>query len=367
MMISALKLRTFTLAVAACVAFSSCTDDKEEAPSYNVPETYSFDNVNYAGQTTRLAMLSELDTYIKTGNNGAVLSAAKMKEMYANTNSPFSDANLNADTGKQLKNKTILTAQPVFEGFMDAVAAASQSAGAAATAGSAGILTSNDGTKKYLVDANGLEYAQVIQKGLMGAVFYNQAVEGYLSAEKIGPTVDNTNVTPGTGTTMEHHWDEAFGYFGAPKDFPTNVADAKYWANYSNKVNPALGSNKVLMDAFLKGRAAISAKDMNGKDEAIATIRTEWERLVAAAAIHELNAAKSNIDDQAKKSHYLSEAIGFAMGLQYKSDRKLSDAKFQEVMNAIGTNLYDTTADDINAAIAILSTAYGMDSIKGQL
>ena len=361
------KLRSFTLAVAACVAFSSCVDDKEDDPSYNVPETYNFQNVSYAGQTTRMAMLDELDAYIKTGNTGAVLNAQKMRDMYANANAPFSDASLNAATDKQLKDKTIATAQTDFEGYFDKVAAASISSGLPAVEGVPGLLTTADGSKSYLVDANGVEYAQVIQKGLMGAVFYHQAVDGYLTEEKIGAAVDNTTVKEGEGTKMEHHWDEAFGYFGAPVDFPANTADAKYWANYSSKVDAALGSNKALMDAFLKGRAAISAKDMKGKEEAAATVRNEWERLVAAAAIHELNAAKTNIADQAKKSHYLSEAIGFVMGLKYKTDRKLTDAKYQEVINAIGTNLYDTTADDINTAINILSIAYNMDNIKSQL
>ncbi|MFD3000135.1 DUF4856 domain-containing protein [Pontibacter toksunensis] len=366
-MFSNSKLRTFTLAVAACVVFSSCEDEKEGSPSYNVPETYNFENVSYTGQTQRMQMLDELDVYIKTGHTGARLDAQKMKDMYANTNNAFSDASLNAATSKQLKNKTILTAQPVFEGFFEDVAAASLSSGVPAVEGLPGLLSTADGSKSYLVNGNGVEYAQVIQKGLMSAVFFNQAVEGYLTEEKIGASVDNTTVTPGEGTRMEHHWDEAFGYFGAPVDFPTNTTGLKYWANYSNQVNAALGSNKAMMDAFLKGRAAISAKDMKGKDEAAATIRNEWERLVAASAIHELNAAKTNIADQAKKSHYLSEAIGFVMGLQYKSDSKLSKAKYDEVLSAIGTSLYDTTADDINTAINILSTAYGMDNIKGQL
>lgn len=361
------KLRTFAIAVVACMAFSACSDDTEEEDiSYNVPGTYDFENVNYEGQTTRLAMLSELDAYIKTGNTGNELSAQKMKNMYANAESPFSDPALNEATTKQLKNKTILTAQPVFESLFDALATASQNGSATASEGMAGILTTGEG-RTYLVDANGVEYGQLIQKGLMGAVFYNQAVDGYLTEEKIGAAVDNTSVTKGEGTVMEHHWDEAFGYFGAPKDFPANVSDARFWANYSNQVDAALGSNKAIMDAFIKGRAAISAKDMQGKEAAAETIRTEWERLVAAATIHELNAAKNNLADQAKKSHYLSEALGFVMGLQYKTGTKFPEAKVQEVMNTIGTNLYQTTGDDIAAAIDIISTAYDMNSIKGQL
>lgn len=365
-MINFFTNRTLTIAALSALAlFSSCSEDKDDdLPAYDVPATYSFQNVNYSGQSARIAMLSELDAYIKTGNNGGVLEAQVMKNMYANANAPFSDASLNT-SGKQLKDKTIATAQSVFEGYMDAVAAASQSKGAAASNGTAGILTTAD-NKKYLVDANGVEYGQVITKGLMGGVFYNQAVEGYLT-EKIGPAIDNSNVTPGEGTKMEHHWDEAFGYFGAPTDFPANLNNLKFWANYSNQVNAALNSNKTIMDAFIKGRAAISAKDMAGKDAAAATLRTEWERLVAASAIHELNAAKTNVADQAKKSHYLSEAIGFVMGLKFKTDRKLTDDQYTQVMAKIGTNLYNTTSADITAAIDILSTAYQMDAIKGQL
>ncbi|MCX2742064.1 DUF4856 domain-containing protein [Pontibacter anaerobius] len=372
-MLNSIKRHT-TLALvglAACVSFTSCSDDDEDGPAYNVPTTYNFENVSYAGQTTRMDMLDELSDYIKTGHEGAQLDAQKMKDMYANTNNAFSNPALNEASSKQLKNKTMLTAQAEFEGYFDAVAAASKAPthvlGLPASNGQAGLLTTGDGTKSYLVDENGVEYAQVIQKGLMGAVFYYQAVESYLTEEKIGAAVDNTTVTEGEGTKMEHHWDEAFGYFGAPVDFPANTSEARYWANYSNQVNAALGSNQVMMDAFLKGRAAISAKDMKGKDEAVSTVRSEWERLVAASAIHELNAAKKNYADQAKKSHYLSEAIGFVMGLQYKSDRKLTQAKYQEVIDAIGSNLYETTTEDINNAINILSTVYDMDSIKGQL
>ena len=366
-MLASFNFKTLAVAsLAVCTLFSSCSDDKEdEEITYTVPTTYNFANANYSGQTARINMLTELNAYIRTGNTGAVLDAQKMKNMYANANAPFADAALNT-SGKQLKDKTILSAQTVFEGYFTSAAAASASAGAPASNGTAGILTTAENSK-YLVDANGVELGQVIQKGLMGAVFYFQAVESYLTPAKTGASVDNTTVKPGEGTTMEHHFDEAFGYFGAPVDFPTNLNNLKFWANYSNQVNKATGSNKVMMDAFLKGRAAISAKDMKGKDEAIATLRAEWERIVAASAILELNAAKTNIADQAKKSHYLSEALGFIMSLKYKTDRKITDAQYQEALAKLGTNFYNTTATDINAAIAVLSTAYNMDSIKNQL
>jgi len=57
----------------------------------------------------------------------------------------------------------------------------------------------------------------------MGAVFYYNIAEVYTRPGKIGASVDNIIVTPEEGTDMEHHWDEAFGYFGAPIDFSSSV------------------------------------------------------------------------------------------------------------------------------------------------
>lgn len=360
------KFKTISmLSVAACMLFSSCEENSIEEPSYNVPAVYNFENVNYSGQQARIDMLSEMDAYIKTGNNGSVLDAQKLKAMYANAGSPFSKAELNT-SGKQLKDKTVESARSEFETYLDRVAVASLSAGAPATRTTPGLITTAD-NKKYLVDANGVELAQIIQKGLMGAVFYNQIVNVYLSEDKIGAAVDNKTVTPGEGTKMEHHFDEAFGYFGAPKDFPANKENLKFWASYSNKLDAVLKSNSTIMDAFLKGRAAISANDMKGKDAAVSVLKQEFERLVAASAIHELNVAKANYTDQAKKSHYLSEAIGFVLSLKYNSAKLISNEQHALVLSKIGNNLYDTTVADIDEAINIISSAYKFDDIKKQL
>ena len=65
---------------------------------------------------------------------------------------------------------------------------------------------------------NGYDYAQLISKFIMGAVFYNQVVDGYLdenlSAEK--KPNDQPYSEGAAYTGKEHSWDEAFGYFGTP-------------------------------------------------------------------------------------------------------------------------------------------------------
>lgn len=66
--------------------------------------------------------------------------------------------------------------------------------------------------------ANGYNYPQLISKFIMGAVFYNQVVDGYLdeylAADK---KPNNKPYKDGAAYTgKEHAWDEAFGYFGTP-------------------------------------------------------------------------------------------------------------------------------------------------------
>lgn len=355
---------------AMVIMASSCEKDVPEpiitpvTPAYTVPTAYNFTNVNYTGQTQRIAMMDEISTYMKTGNTaGTVLDAQLMKDMYANTGSPFSDSILNT-SGKQLKNKTFSLDQSMFEGFFDSLALASQST-VIGTNGSAGVVvSSSDPAKKYLCSANGIEYNQLVTKGLMGAVFYYQATSYYL--ENIA-TDDNVTVTTGEGTAMEHHWDEAFGYFGVPADFPITLTGLKYWGSYSNQRNAVLGTNATIMNAWLKGRAAIANSDYTARDEAKTTIRDNWEKVCAASAIHYINAAKTHLTDDAVRNHELSECLGFIMSLKYSTVKKITDTQLAQVQSYIGTNLYNVTTANLDMAKDLLSTVYGLDSVKDTL
>ena len=66
--------------------------------------------------------------------------------------------------------------------------------------------------------ANGYDYPQLISKFLIGAVFYNQAVDKYLDEYLRADTKPNDQpYKDGAAYTgKEHSWDEAFGYFGTP-------------------------------------------------------------------------------------------------------------------------------------------------------
>lgn len=76
----------------------------------------------------------------------------------------------------------------------------------------------------------GYDYAQLISKFAMGAVFYNQAIDNYLDEKLEADTKPNNKAykdgKPYTG--KEHVWDEAFGYFGASANALNLTAEQVY-------------------------------------------------------------------------------------------------------------------------------------------
>ncbi|MFI5203438.1 MAG: DUF4856 domain-containing protein [Flavobacteriales bacterium] len=362
-----MKLLYYTLLAVTCLVSGCKKTITDPQPSLPLQTTYSFSNVNYSGQTTRIDMLEEMAVYMKTANTtGTSISATVLKNMYANLGSPFSDMNLN-NSGKQLKNKTYALDIPMFEAYMDSIDFASQSM-AAGSNGVAGVVTSpSNPTKKYLCGANGVEYMQLIEKGLMGAVFAYQVTDYYLSPSQIGNSVDNATVLPGEGTPMEHHWDEAFGYFGCPIDFPTNTTGIVYWAKYSNTVNPPLNCNNNMMRAFIAGRGAISGHNYAARDAKAEILRKGWDEICAATTIHYLNEALANYGDDAVRNHSLSEGIAFAMSLKYNPLKKISASDHQLLLSYFGSNFYTISVSSINNAKNLLGSIYGFELIQNAL
>ena len=186
--------------------------------NYSVPETYVFTDLNgnntvsYSGQTARMDMLSEMVTYLKSANGSnsspATLDASTLLAMYDNSYTGWNNNSL-VGNGKQLKSKTALNdagIQGMFEAWMNAATVASP-----------------DQTGSYLQDSTGIEWTQMIEKGLMGACFASQMTSNYLAGIEADDNENPVDADAGKYyTQMEHHWDEAYGYFTDAPDYPTN-------------------------------------------------------------------------------------------------------------------------------------------------
>jgi hypothetical protein len=350
-------------------ALVSCdNDDDDNQPDYEIPALYNFENVSYSGQLTRLAMLSEMKAYMGTSKtSGVALDATKLKAMFANdaANAGWSQT---YDESKQIKSKTFAQEQEVFDALIDELVEASKST-VAGSEGVSGVIESNDGAKSYLIGEDGLDHAQLIEKGLMGACFYYQALTVYFGDDRMN--VDNTVVEPGEGTEMEHHWDEAFGYLGVPIDFPSTTSGVVFWGDYAVKREAVLGNSQALMDAMLKGRAAISNDDLITRDEAITEARKEWELVSVASALHYLNVAIDNENDFSIFSHGLSEGIAFVYSLKFNEGKTINNTQIDDLLVLMGgastfdqMNLYNVSIADLQSAKDQLADYYGLASTK---
>ena len=361
------------------------TEDPAD-PAVVTPATYVFQDgngnntVSFSGQAARLGMLSEITVLMKTTNTpGNSVSATDLKNMYANNGYTWTDAGndgLNSST-KQLKNKTAAstgTADPaiqaIFEGYMDDMATISAATVAGQFDGGpgvAGVVQNSAGTKQYLHDANGFEYTQLIEKGLMGAVFLDQITNWYLGDARMN--VDNsTAVDPANGkyyTVMEHHWDEAFGYFTTAIDYPASGTN-RFWGNYSNGRESVLGTATKLSEAFRKGRAAIAAGNMTVRDEQRAIIRAELIKVCGGTGIHYINEAIADFADDAIRNHVLSEAHAFINDLKYAHNGP-SASDVDAILNILGNDFYNVTLADLNMAKDQLAALVNLESVKDQL
>ena len=239
---------------------------------------------------------------------------------------------------------------------------------------------------KAFVDADGIDWQQMAQKFLLGAVAFSQGTNDYLykvagipgDDGQIDDSTAKPNATSDAGapySEMEHYWDEAFGYFGAAADYhlytdaeisgkggrdawqgfhDTNgdgKIDLTSEFNFGHSQNAAkrdYGSAGIeggveydmtgdVFGAFVAGRTFISSidGDLNAEQLVelrgyIAMIKEGWEKAIAATVIHYINDTLGDMaklgteeyDFYAHAKHW-GELKGFALGLQFNPDSPL--------------------------------------------
>ena len=387
MLFACKSLKPYALLATLTLGLSACDSAGPEEDLIDTPETYTFtrdgaSTVSYAGQTDRLNMLAEMKDYLKGGDGGEVLSEQALLAMFENSGGD-GGGNFSFSSDRQLKNKAFApdVDDGLFESLFAAAAEASAAgnAGVTASEGTAGLLTRENSGNTILVDANGREFTQLIEKGLMGSVFYNQIFNVYLTDERIGEGVENEELVEGENyTPMEHYWDEAYGYWGAPEDFTSpwpeaREDEARFWAHYSDVADGELGTNETIIDAYIAGRAAIVNGDMAAKDAQRDVLYENHELVAAASAVHYINLTLQYLDEgkTGEAFHTLSEAWAFTNALRYSPRRELSLDQIEEIMESdfgADGNFWNVTAAGLNEAKATLVGAYPeLDPVQDDL
>lgn len=336
-------------ALAVAMTFTSC--DKDENPSFDVPQDYTFtragsSTVAYPGQTARLQMGAEL--------NAAMLQVEsttdQLLDMFENQGregedvAPFSSTALN-DATVSIKSKVAasadyFSANTVEQGQVrqemnvwigQQVTDILAYTNAAAAPGVPGQIFDGDAVR--FVDSKGLEYDQLVGKGLIGALTLDQIVNHYLSPAVLDAgnnRADNDAAVTVEGqpyTNMEHLWDEAYGYvFGNSPDGADPLAtlgnDDDFINKYIGRIvgNPNFATlGQDIFDQFKTGRAAIVAGDYEARDRAASELQTHLSEIFGIRSVFYLQAAKVALanGEMGTVFHDLSEAYGFIYSLRF--------------------------------------------------
>ncbi|MDB2386446.1 DUF4856 domain-containing protein [Shewanella sp.] len=283
-----------------------------------------------------------------------------------------------------------------------------------------------DITKVY-IDKHGVDLAQFIQKFLLMSITYSQASNDYFGIDTEGKGLTTDNINPAKEgaayTSLEHQFDEGFGYFGAARNYleysDVEIAgkvsddngraawngshdtdgdgkiDLRSEYNFGQSVNAAkrdLGTadnaaatdyTTQAMTAFIAGRQLINDNVGNElTEEQFKELKDYtqkgldgWERAIVATVIHYINDlsadltllansdAEFNFNDTAK--HY-SEMKGFALGLQFSEYAGISDENFEKVHQLMRdapelTGDVEAYIDDLAAARKILQDSYELN------
>ena len=361
--------------------FLSCINDNEvKNLQVIVPATHEFtrdgiSTVSYGGQIARILMAQEFIAALLDPTR----SEAALDGMFAHTEgeSDFSDDNLNS-SDKSVRSKTAASKDYFSTNTTEANAIKAQfdtwianqvsdvfpNWDNDAAPGVAGKIQEAGGGATRYINAKGLEYNQAINKGLIGALMVDQILNNYLSNAVLDEGENRAKNDAGilaegeNYTTMEHKWDEAFGYLYGLDDpkIPQLGADDflnKYLARVENDQDFSGIANDIYQ-AFKLGRAAIVAKNYAARDEQIKELREDISEIIAIRVVYYLQQAKPLLgNDNGAAFHDLSEGFGFIISLQFTRDGDTNEPYFSKV--------------EVDAFIAKLMTGNGFWDVSPEI
>ena len=421
-------------------------------------------SVSYTGQTARHVLIAELNHYIgnqlKDDLDNSVLTTRadvlnKLNSYFRTTTEQYDNFKLNAfdnaeqeflsnissshknleeklagnDATKQHKDWNAddfagwnatgsITPQGLVEELFDQLA----DNAAAHLSGTVRQDVNNNDIDAIYLNTDGTDLKQLIQKFLLMAVTYSQGTDDYLEE---GLSNDNIEADKGTKpySSLEHQFDEGFGYFGAARDylyytdneiagkvktdedgradwngqhdtdgdgkidltseihFGQAINAAKRDRGTKSNTNPT-DFTQTTMEAFIAGRMLINEAAGTALTEAQMTellgyrdIAVDgWEKAIAATVVHYINDTNADLDkfgtnefDYADLAKHWSEMKGFALGLQFNPHSDITDEQFEELHSLMGVKPVLVAADietyqaDLLKARDILAEALSFD------
>jgi len=261
------------------------------------------------------------------------------------------------------------------------------------------------------VTADGRDLKQLIVKTLRASITFSQGVDDYLDDDEPGKGLlaDHSAQEDGKAyTSLEHQWDEGYGYFGAAPTYDTWSLDERSdgsvdvdangsidllsevsWhastnagkrdngsttgTTFGDDAYQALYDGRALLASLTDNPTAAERSQLEAyRDDAIAN----WEMAIAATAVHYINDTIADMDAIGTKDYsfddhakHWSEMKAFALYPQFNRRSPMSDTDFDALHGLMGdapviegTKELAAYRADLLAARDLMAAAYGFSS-----
>ena len=317
-----MKLREILFLFSWIFLLASCSDDNEAEPAdtpleptLQVPSTYVSANYD-ENVTAESTVIDELSAMTSAANDAE--ANAQGAETIAALEYPSTLSSVTLPDYRVL----------VADWLVELVNAANSSTGfqnpgtgTPAANEEGGLL----GTR--LLDENGLELEQMVQKGSFGAALYNHALTVIAGDLSSSSAIDQL---------VEIH--------GTDADFdPDSTSAAATYSRRRSNQTTQTGFFYDIQTALITAKAAIDAGIFEEeRDQALADYLLAWEKSNFATVIYYCNATKvllQSADGDAEllgdALHAYAEGVGFAHGFRGISNKQITDAQIDSILELL--------------------------------
>lgn len=303
------------MAVGSVLLFTSC-EDEDTNPQLTIPDTYQSAAFE-SNVTAERAVMDELSAMTSAVNDA---EANAQQTIVAAIDYPSNLSSVTISGYRNLVQDWLV--ELVKSANDDDVFQNPGQGGTPADGEEGGLL----GTR--LLDENGLELEQMVQKGSFGAALYNHAL-----------TVVNGDLTDPAAI------DRLVEIHGALPSFdPASTrAAATYSKRRSNQATET-GPFYDIRNSLITARAAIEAGGAFDaeRDQALRDFLLAWEESNFATVIYYCNATKVQLQSAGEDPealgnamHAYAEGVGFAHGFKGISDKVITDAQIDNILELL--------------------------------
>lgn len=304
-------------------------------------------------------------TYDSTGNNSNITNEKILKSEYISLVSEIKKARLSSNTltkttinnlfTTRIKSSLLSYYKSEVEKYIPEMVKASGNTYSYGidTTGNGGVY--GEGSSAYLFDEKGLEFEQIIDKGMFAALLYNEMIQYFAKNNLTSAECDKLLTLYGANPTFPN----------TPTADKTAVPDV-FIANYAARRSDINDNNSIynqLKNSFiqLKNLSKESTKNSDEIEKEKTAIRKNIEKVIAATVINYLYAIESHlqkykdheedstqllptINQTAAAMHAFGECVGFIHGFKSINSefKTITESDIDYILSQLRNSSYET-------------------------